>query len=464
MNGWNYPVAGASARGIGAVQQFFECLGLSRPPAVELSEREITFDCRSSAVQTGQVTLRTSARKWVYGEAESSVPWMRVITPSVSGSQKAVLAFEIDPAQLTDSRVCEGSLRVRANGGQRLEMIVRVNDFRPERSAARAPEPARLETVPTSTTRPERSAAPAPEPARLETIPTNITRPERSAPPAPWPGFLDEPLPASTFSPEQSAAPAPGPGLLEAAGPVRAHRPRPAPPGRLLSPVLALALVFLCGRLLLALPADLFARLLAPQLLTPPASPAEEPTADGKDSRLAEWLVPGDRSLAPGSLQRWLHAPGSRLDPADPNSGVVDEGFLKLFVLATWWVGALVGLHAVWRKGGHLGDLWGGLIAGAGAGLAISATLGCLLLLGDALPRMLLRLFAGLSLSTVSATLLWLTLVAISYTLWGVLAGFVLVVLGPTGRRIQALLAAPLAALVRTFGAVTAAEFLAPER
>src|SRR5262249_35264614 len=38
-NGWTYPVQGPSASGLGAVQQFFEALGLTEPPKVELSER-----------------------------------------------------------------------------------------------------------------------------------------------------------------------------------------------------------------------------------------------------------------------------------------------------------------------------------------------------------------------------------------------------------------------------------------
>src|SRR5262245_22657481 len=40
-NGWTYPVQGPSASGIGAVQQFFEALGLTPAPKVEISERSI---------------------------------------------------------------------------------------------------------------------------------------------------------------------------------------------------------------------------------------------------------------------------------------------------------------------------------------------------------------------------------------------------------------------------------------
>ena len=36
-NGWSYPVEGESAAGLAGVQQFFEALGLSTPPKLELS-------------------------------------------------------------------------------------------------------------------------------------------------------------------------------------------------------------------------------------------------------------------------------------------------------------------------------------------------------------------------------------------------------------------------------------------
>ncbi len=40
-NGWTYPVQGPSASGLGAIQQFFEALGLTAPPKVEISTKRI---------------------------------------------------------------------------------------------------------------------------------------------------------------------------------------------------------------------------------------------------------------------------------------------------------------------------------------------------------------------------------------------------------------------------------------
>lgn len=39
-NNWNYPVQGPPIKGLAGVQQFFEAMGLSKPPALHLSQSE----------------------------------------------------------------------------------------------------------------------------------------------------------------------------------------------------------------------------------------------------------------------------------------------------------------------------------------------------------------------------------------------------------------------------------------
>jgi hypothetical protein len=131
-NGWVYPVPFAPAQGVAAVQQFFEGMGLSRPPPMELSEGEARFTCYYPELCQGQVTLRTRARKWVYASAESDVPWMRVTTPTVSGPQQAVIAYEIDSTLMDADRLHEGTVYVVANAGQRLAQRVLVEVHRPQ--------------------------------------------------------------------------------------------------------------------------------------------------------------------------------------------------------------------------------------------------------------------------------------------------------------------------------------------
>jgi hypothetical protein len=305
-------------------------MGLSKPPTVQLSEHEVRFLCSPPEVVRGQVTLRTAAKKWVYAQADSDVPWLRVTTPNVSGPQQTPIAFEVDSSLLDEDRVHDGTVKITANAGQSLSVRVRVDVRRPHEPPLR----------------------------RLQ---------------------------------------------------------------RLLRPVLVGAVAALLLRLLLAVPADLFARVLATNVREP----------------------------VPGTLARWLHPPAE------------EDHFLKLFVLATWWLGALAGVALVWKRGGRWTDLFCGLIAGAGAGLVAAATAGCLLILVDGLPRALLpHGEAGRWASSPwLCTPLWILLAA---ACWGVVGGglgLLLTVLGRRGARILGALTSPFARILRLFGLQQAARF-----
>ncbi len=133
-NGWKYPVRGTPAKGVAGVQQFFEAMGLSKPPAVRISQPEVRFVCHYPESARGQVTLHTSSKKWVYAEVESDSPWLKVLTPQVGGPQQAAIGFEVDSRQLGGGRA-EGQLRILANAGQRLSLRVGA-EVRGARSAA----------------------------------------------------------------------------------------------------------------------------------------------------------------------------------------------------------------------------------------------------------------------------------------------------------------------------------------
>src|SRR5207253_2373999 len=85
-NGWTYPVSGPTAPGVAAVQQFFEGMGLSKPPPLQLSEDEVHFTCVQPEVVRGKVALRAGSKKWVYAYSDSDASWLKVTTPIVSGS------------------------------------------------------------------------------------------------------------------------------------------------------------------------------------------------------------------------------------------------------------------------------------------------------------------------------------------------------------------------------------------
>jgi hypothetical protein len=122
-NNWKYPVIGTPAKGVAGVQQFFEAMGLSKPPKVQLSQSEVRIVGQYPQTMRFQVSLQTTARKWVYAQATSDSPWLKVLNPQIGGPQKATLGLEIDTETLPGAQA-EGNVQVLANAGQKLKLRV----------------------------------------------------------------------------------------------------------------------------------------------------------------------------------------------------------------------------------------------------------------------------------------------------------------------------------------------------
>ncbi len=323
INGWAYPVSGQTARGVAAVQQFFECMGLSKPPPLQLSDSEFHFDCTPPDLLQAKVTLRTNSKKWIYAQADSDKPWLRVTTPVVSGPQQTQIAFEVDSTLMDAGGPHVGAVQITANAGQKLLVRVQVNCHRPH-------EP--------------------------------FTR-------------------------------------------------------RLLRPFFVGALLAFMLRLSLTAPADLFAR---------------------------GWGQ--TKIIAP-----WIYTTGT------------ENHFLKLFILATWWLGVFVGAGMAWRRGGRATDIFCGAVAGAFAGIVCAGTLGCLLLVFDSLPGALLTHWIAAAKFAAAPSLwmlAWIVLASICWALLGGGAGFLLSGLGQRGLCLLGAIAGPFASMFRLCGLERAAAFL----
>jgi hypothetical protein len=326
-NGWAYPVSGEPARGVAAVQQFFEGMGLSKPPPLKIGEEEMRFLCVPPEVATGNIMLQTPAKKWVYAQAESDRPWLKVLTPAVSGPQQAAVAFEIDTSLMDPDQIHLGTVQLTANAGQRFAVKVHVDVRRPHQPFTR----------------------------------------------------------------------------------------------RLLRPFLVGAILALAARLLLVAPADLFA-----------------------------WRVAGGGWWVPGSA-------ASTQPPS--------AAFLRPFVLASWWLGILLAVFLVWRRGGRGTDLFCACVAGAFAGLLGAATLGCGLLVLDALPHALLARLTSEHTGTSSWSLLpvWVLMTSVFWALVGGAAGCLLAVIGRSGAALLAGAASAVSWLFRRCGLERAATFFVIE-
>ncbi|MFO0864076.1 MAG: hypothetical protein U0744_05380 [Gemmataceae bacterium] len=126
-NGWKYPIEGTPARGTAGVQQFFEAMGLSRPPLVQVSPRSLDVRVRWPETKRISFHLQTASRKWVYATVTTDSPWLRPVQGSVAGPQQAVVAVEVD-ARLAAAQKGEptGAIHLTANGGQKIIVQVRL--------------------------------------------------------------------------------------------------------------------------------------------------------------------------------------------------------------------------------------------------------------------------------------------------------------------------------------------------
>jgi hypothetical protein len=338
-------------------------MGLSKPPSVELSPSDVRLNCLGSEPVSGQITLRTEAKKWVYARVESDAPWLRVTTPNVSGPQQAVILFEVNPQNLPPDPVDEGLLKIVANAGQALTARVAVDVMQPaivRRPGDQSSRRSKLRT-----------------PAQDGAVSKDGTAP---------PGPSTEPIVCTA------------------------------------NPILVGALAGLVFRLLLALPADLYARVLA----------------SGASGR-----VPA------GTFASWLASPVSNVT------------FVRQFVLATWWLGAMLGFLVMWRRSERKTDLVFGSIAGGVLGLAGTATFACLLPGLDLLPRFLWRtmaLQAGWTDHTGTAWLwtpVWIAFAITVWTLMGAAVGILLRCLGRPGAQLLNGLEELLASFFRVCGLAT---------
>ena len=128
-------------------------------------------------------------------------------------------------------------------------------------------------------------------------------------------------------------------------------------------------------------------------------------------------------------------------------------------VIGTWWIGAVLGVLVLWRRGGILDAPWG-LIAGTAAGVAASATIGCVVMLGELGLHWLWETVSG-SGSTVLLPV-WVLMAVGWWTFLGLVLGVVLAAIGPLGQPVAAPMQGLFAGAFRLAGLRRLADFFAP--
>lgn len=122
-NGWTYPVQGPSSLGLAVVQQFFEALGLTRPPKIEIGEAAICLHGRPGETIRHDLELRTGESRAVYAHGVSDQPWLKVGQPILQGA-RASLPLEIAAVPPQSGTTLQAVVRVTANGNQRFNVPV----------------------------------------------------------------------------------------------------------------------------------------------------------------------------------------------------------------------------------------------------------------------------------------------------------------------------------------------------
>lgn len=118
VNGWVYPVKVPAASGLAAIQQFFEALGLTKPPKVEIDKKFIALNASPGDQLKLSVEVSTADRKAVFAHVTSSEPWLEIGKPNLSG-KVATVPISIASVPNRPGETLQAELTVISNGNAR---------------------------------------------------------------------------------------------------------------------------------------------------------------------------------------------------------------------------------------------------------------------------------------------------------------------------------------------------------
>lgn len=198
-NGWTYPVQGPSASGLGAVQQFFEALGLVKAPKVQIDKDSLSL--QGSVGQTLQATLevKTEEKRPVYAHATCDQAWVNVSKTKLSG-RFATITVLIPSVPDEPGEILNARIHVQANGNQRFHvpLTLTVAGVRRPAGVAAQPGSAPVLAVPALLEKEEPILAVPAEP-----MPAGVS----GAPPLPVPILEGKPAETNAFAFQVGEAP-----------------------------------------------------------------------------------------------------------------------------------------------------------------------------------------------------------------------------------------------------------------
>jgi hypothetical protein len=223
-NGWTYPVQAPSSSGLGAVQQFFEALGLVKAPKVEVSEAAVYLEGNPGEALKHLIQVTAQEKRPVWAHAVSDQPWLRVNRVLLEG-RTATVHLAVPTVPHCPGETLTAQLSVTANGNQRFVLPVRLSIAGRPTGPKSGPALDRLELAdaPLPAAAVVTSAwGPPPAPLRVqEVLPADAvvgtaTLPRPKTTSVPRPETLPEVLPVVQEAPQplEEATPRAGCGVL----------------------------------------------------------------------------------------------------------------------------------------------------------------------------------------------------------------------------------------------------------
>lgn len=231
-NGWTYPVQGPAAAGMGAIQQFFEALGLTKPPKVSINQTAIELQGTVGQQLYVEVEVRTKEKRPVYAYGKSNQPWIEVHNAELKG-RVAKIPIAIPMVPNRPGEQVTGKVLIQANGNQRFTLPVTIwiehsLDF----NAPSAPAPQLVPQPVSSAPMPELIPEPIPEPVPGKRRGRSKSSPEIVPELVPEPVPLPVPVPVPVGQ-EGISAPTPVSNVPTPRAPTSVPAP---PPGSASSP------------------------------------------------------------------------------------------------------------------------------------------------------------------------------------------------------------------------------------
>src|SRR5262249_54684680 len=138
-NGWTYPVQGPAAIGTGAVQQFFEALGLTAPPRAAIRDRALSFHGNPGEQLKHALEVKPAENRVVWAHGSSDQSWL-VVGRSRPAGRTVSIPVSV-PVPDRPGEALQGTVVVTANGNQRFEVPVQLTVAGSRRASSRASHP-----------------------------------------------------------------------------------------------------------------------------------------------------------------------------------------------------------------------------------------------------------------------------------------------------------------------------------